>query len=334
MADDALGAWLAQRQRAALEEAGRLDPPDADDAALPCSEDDGRAEPEGSELADALADDPWLQVPPAGSSAPLWAGDERPVRRSRRLMVLAAIPWVLVLLLAVPTLRRALADDGAAARPAPAQTSTTGSPAPAVPAVPAGQVGAPADGLEPAAVASGLAELAVRARWSTAAVPVPGARYVEQARAIAQRPQGTETVVVRVAALVLTAGAGGWEPPTEQLLDVAVSTDPPRLLGGPWPVTGAPPVVERDAPERVEDVTGALVAAGYDVTVEAVAELEGTGLLRATVEGSGPPPPIGTAEAGAPAPVATPGRFEVVLVAEPLAVADATTGTTPERGTP
>lgn len=376
MADDALGNWLAQRQRAALEQAGDAQVDDAhtrqfapagtQEGKLQTPQHDGPAASAGdgaaagprvdgspadaasvhdppvgdpttgdSTIVDPTIVDPWAEVPSAGAEVPsaggssrLWANDERPRGRSRRLLLLAGIPWLLVLLLLVPIVRDASeGTERADARAGPAASATPSlEPADAVGAAVPGAAGgsdptATQDQAEGATAAAAAAELAVRTGWTTASVPAPGARYVEDARTVSVRPAGT-TLVVRVAALVLTGDDDGWLPPTTRLLDVVIAGSPPAVIGGPWPVATPPPPPAREAPERVEEVAQALAAAGFDVELATVAELEGTGLLRASVEGRGP-----DGESTE--------RFDVMLIdADPVVVVGTQAAAATPRSTP
>lgn len=291
MAEDALGAWLADRQRAALADAGGQH--DDEDGRVEGVTGETAAGSEEAHRLEALEDDPWSQVQSADARIPLWAEDERPPRRRRRVLALAAIPWVLVLVLLVPVARRGLdAADAPAAPPTARAEDPTGGGDAAVVASgadgddPSARAGAPVAGAgqQPTPeAASAAAELAVRSAWSTASVPMPGARYVEDARAIAVRP-ADGVLVVRVAALLLTGTVEGWGAPTTQLLDVAVAGSPASVLAGPWPVSPAAPQTGADVPERVEAVAAVLAAAGMDVAVQRVELLDGLPLLRATVE--------------------------------------------------
>lgn len=232
---------------------------------------------------------PGAGASPAAGPADLWdlpAPDEPRRRPRRRLLLLALVPWVVVLGLAGIVAAGDGTGDRAAvpASPAPgAGPSLTGGPAPSSGAAPGVAGTAPEATPAPAratgveaddALLSRTAALEVRAALSAPAAD-GSVRYVEEAVGGPVRRVG-DAAVVAVRALVREGDATGWRGAGTSRWAVALSTGPdPALLAGPWPLpapsapdatsgAGPSPAPQlRDRPDRVEAVTAALLTAGY-----------------------------------------------------------------------
>lgn len=275
MADNPLARWLQEQEAAGDEVVGAG--PEAPEAAAP-----GR---------DAGPADLWDLPAPDG-----------PLRRPRRrLLLLALVPWVVVLGLAGAVVA-AGGSPPPAGEAAPSAAPTIGADATptsgaGLGATGLGAVDAPAEDTAPADAAAPAPEPApTPARASsaeaddallgrTAALEVRAAlatptadgtlRYVEDAVGGPVRRVG-DAAVVAVRALVREGDAHGWRGARTSRWAVALSTGPDAaLLAGPWPLaasTGAaaapgagpsPAPEPSEVPERVEAATAALVTAGY-----------------------------------------------------------------------
>lgn len=233
-----------------------------------------------------------------------WPADEQPRRRRVLLLTAAAVPWLVVAVLAA----RLLAPPVAPVPP---------SPGDAPPAVPAGQVEAgqvEAGQVEqeqprtraPAAAgrdpdrdvrAGAIAAVAVRAALAASTEPGPGGvvRYPDVAAAEQVRWLG-DIAAVTVAGFVLEGRDGTWERARPARWGIAMAEGDAGLrpLGPPWPLP--PPDLEaRDvawAPARadVPAVVRAVAAAGYaGASVRRVERSDVTGeLVRAHVTATAP----------------------------------------------
>jgi len=238
---------------------------------------------------------------PAGSLPKTWDvgpdEDDRPRRPRPRLVLLAVIPWVLAVLLAVGLLSGA--DPRATTAPVgPASPAAPSSPQPD----PTPSVAAEAAGAE--AAVGQVAALAVRSALSgPAADAAPRARFVEDAVATGVQRVG-DLYFVTVSALVLEGGPGGWDSARVRRYAVPVRVDlgGPAATGPPWPVADPPPAPPGSPspeidPGVVEGVRAALTRAGYtDVRgLSVTRDPLYPGLLVAHVDATGP----GEAGAGA-----------------------------------
>lgn len=220
-----------------------------------------------------------LGVLAAGLPPPPGPGPDIPRpdrRRTRRLGVLAALPWAVAVCLAL------------------AVVTPAGAPAP-----PAGASGGEADGGDPAVErrADGGDPGAERRAGAAAVVAVrtaaahEGRRYVDLAVPEEVRWIGSGAVVT-VAAVLLEGDGDRWHRTAVARFAVAVGLAGDRAvaLGDPWLLPAADPAPPRGdgwapAPIDVVLVADALAAAGYaDIDVEAVeAHDEWPGVYRARV---------------------------------------------------
>lgn len=276
-AGDGLADWLA----------GLSEPPADEQAAA----DAPIVPPPADEVLNAPAGAPGE---PAGAAAPpeLAAGDATAGHSSRRLWLLAAIPWILVAAGALAALwdggatdqpgrtgdrpsASATADAEAASPAEPSDAGASAAGAPAEDAAAASAAGDPADGGDVPADLAATAETAVRTVGARQLGDgADGAVHIGYARATEASALG-DAAVVTVAALARHAADGRWGEPKPVRFAVVVDEDG-RLREPPWPLPGggltteSPQPAELDpvdvtaAEELVDGATGALAQAGYD----------------------------------------------------------------------
>lgn len=215
--------------------------------------------------------------------------DVGPRRARPRLLMLAVIPWVLAVFLAVGFFSGS--DEQRATPPAPALSAPTSPPpAPTPPAV-VDQPPPPTD--------AGLREVAaltVRSALSGPVAATQRAAFVEDAVATGVEAVG-DGAVVTVSALILEGGPDGWDAARVRryAVPVRIGAGGPEAAGAPWPVADPPPrpgtapTPETD-PAVVEAVSAGLTRAGYrDLRGVAVTRDPAlAGVLLAHVEGTGP----------------------------------------------
>lgn len=213
--------------------------------------------------ADPLA--AWLAATHGGAAgAPPPSDDARPTPSGswprRRLLAVAAVPWVAVIALGAVTTQRATP----AAPPAPAAARVTASPSPAPPD--------PSDAdPQPAVLDDELAAAAVL----TVRLSTPPDQYLDTA--VAERVDTLDgAAVVTVAAAVLDRVDGGWAGPRAVRFAVPLSLghSRPAALSAPWVLPGTdrpraePETTPVDDDALTHAAATALRAAGYrDIAV-------------------------------------------------------------------
>lgn len=240
--------------------------------------------------------------PPLSPQGPVvdWTQDEP--RRPRRLALLlvAAVPWLVLLLVLLRP-----AADGAGAQeadaPTPAPSEPDAAPSTTMPATnptdpPAAYARVFGQAQSPEQVAGAVAVIVARAHLGTAGPapviegvePGPPGRYVEHVVVEAIDMPGPGAAVVTVVAVVLTASQDQYDGVELVRLGVPVVFDGSRAApaGQPWPLPGpdlspgtlAPP--PDDDPASTTAATEALTAAGYrDITDLQVASGDGWPLV-------------------------------------------------------
>lgn len=284
-ADNPLAVWLRQQEhRPGVPPRGSWAAEENEasgaDATEPLGPPDGQAGASRSELWDLEPEAP-----------------RRPRRPRSRLVMLAALPWVLAVFLAIGLWSGA---DGRST-PAAAGAVTATSPATPRPLPTASPVRDPERSPDDAAVRD-VAALAVRSALSGPALGAEGshgaqrARFVEDAVATGLEPAG-DMLVVTVSALVLEGGPNGWDTASVRRYAVPVRISPqgPEAASAPWPIADRPSTPHGSSspeadPAVVEAVRAALGLAGYRdlraVTVSRDPAL--AGVLLAHVEATGP----------------------------------------------
>ncbi|HEY8338961.1 MAG TPA: hypothetical protein VIK95_03770 [Egibacteraceae bacterium] len=222
-------------------------------------------------------------VATAGAGDLFEPGDGAPPRdRSPRLLLLAVLPWAVVVVLAAALVVRVRVEASPSAAP-PAPT-----PAPAVDTSPSP---AAAEGAARAA-----AVLAVRAAV-TDDDPEATARYVDLAVPEAVEQVG-DVALVTVAAVVLEGDGARWQRarPARFAVPVAVTGATATPLAQPWPLPAAapevvPPAWAPAAAPTADSAAAALAAAGYrdvrDVRVSRSPEVSGAVLVEAAAVAPG-----------------------------------------------
>lgn len=250
MADNPLAAWLLQQ--------GPSPHGPGEDAPA-------AATPSGNALTAA---------PAPGSSGeqdpPPWdLGPEPATPFPRRLLLLAALPWMVVVVLAVALWlpmpgTSAPPGDGSDASTGPVATGHGGERSPA-------SATTEAAAIDDNAMLLQVAALMVRAELhgpAEAGGDAPAeVRYADQAVGIGIERLG-DVAVVTVTALVLEGDDRGWDRSRTARYAIALRSGPSGVdpLGGPWalPTPDAPPepepVDDESSPDRV---LAALEAAGY-----------------------------------------------------------------------
>lgn len=280
LADNPLGVWLRQQeQQLSGPPRGSWGAEPADTAAADSTEPIGPVDG----AAAGPRPEPWDLEPEV---------EPRADRPRPRLLMLAAVPWVLAVLLAIGLF--AGGDEQATTAPVePAAPSAPPTPDPAP--TPAQVLDPPRPSTDPAF--GEVAALAVRSALSgPIAGGAPRARFVEDAVATGAERVG-DVVFVTVSALVLEGGPNGWDTARVRRYAIPVSTGSggPAAVGAPWPIADQPPAPPSSPshvtdPAVVEAVHSALTRAGYS-------ELQGvavtrdpvlTGVLLAHVEATGP----------------------------------------------
>lgn len=296
---------------------------------------------------------------PEASADPGRGGDD-PRRSSRRLWLLAALPWLVMAAVAVA----AWVDVGATDAPDPEgdpapglatadDDSDTGSPGAAQPqdgdGEPAGKdasTGSAASGAgagePPSGELAATAEAAVRTVGARQLAEVDdGAVHVGYARATGASSLG-DGVVVTVAALMRRATDGRWSEPDPIRFAVALDGEG-RLREPPWPLPGPElsvggsepaaldPVDVAAADDLVDAASRALARAGYDTPdVQALHRVGGDRALR--VEALARPP--GARERGAVVAWLTPDAGRVLGQRAAATEGAATDGGAPEEPDP
>lgn len=267
MADNPLAAWLLQQDRppGASAEEGR--------AAAP-----GPTAATGPAAATAVAGAPPAGAPD-GQSPSVWDLEPGPATRSpRRLILMAVIPWIVVVVL-VATLWRPAAGTSA---PPSGEPAAARGPAAADPgaADDAEEIAEPSRATSATATATAgedamlrhIAALTVKAELHGAveadgeAGPDMRVRYADEAVGTDIERLG-DVAVVTVIALVLEGGERGWDRSLTTRHAVALRSVPSGVepLGAPWalPPSGTPPEHEPVPDESPDRVLTALEAAGY-----------------------------------------------------------------------
>lgn len=324
MDENPLAAWLAGRQPD--EQPTRTGHAGSPPPAAP--EGSGRGQP----MDEPGSDREQSQAGPDGreesQAEPPDAAEDREVRstrtgsRMRRLVIAAAVPWVVAAgFAAAAVTTRAQTPTGAqpsaGAAPSPSAESETGGAV--------GVAGSPRQAVEAVAVA-------VARREASGAGQGKQQTYADLAVAESLERHG-DVAVVRVLADVLERRDGRWTRAGLQRLAVPVSySSSPVPLGEPWPL-GRPELSVRplewhgrDDAELTEEVRRALSAAGY-------------GSIRHTsvVEPETPAPVLRASFEGDPPGRAGPGAYQVWLSNQrPRRVLGAAggpnRGSTPQRG--
>lgn len=276
MSDNPLGDWLRARggDRDPDADGAGADPDHGEErgSGASASGPGGRGVWPGWERQEAPGGVPWDQPP------------EPDAARSRRLVALTVLPWVVVVVLGVlaaatlypsggPSGPQAGADAGAAPDPAPPERSGRASGEPTGPGAPRRRTGTAASRWPAERVLGAAAALAVR----TADLSGHGERrYVDLALPEAVAWHGT-TAVVTVSAVVLEGTAEAWHTVRPARFAVLVGLVDGRAvaLGGPWALAAAEPVRAEGAWAAADvdhgDISRAAQAAGYaDARVEAV----------------------------------------------------------------
>lgn len=284
--DDELARWMD----GADDDGGRGDPTDGS------GDPGGRVAADGPAVLATLRAD-WAQEDEARAD-----GSRQRRRRLRRLLLLAGVPWVVVVLAAVAG-RNAVGTE--AAQGAATQADHTEAP-PAPDPGPSRAAAPPAPSRSPSAVTGPLprdastsapANAAAERNPSTdgattrpaSAAPTAAAAAVVAVRSSIDAPEGRrrhvdlavpevvellgDVAVVRVAAVVLEGPVDGrleTAAPLRFAVPLRVHDGVAEVLAAPWTlpfpvVTGSSSAFEHTAPDDPERVRAALEAAGYAV---------------------------------------------------------------------